>query len=199
MKYFLFSVIALLVSACVDIPDREVQRPSYDDIRDTDRDGVINQRDHCAATPPGAVIDNEGCSQWHRGTEKEIFTIDFDFDSSELRADQQSVIDHLVGVLEQYPDVTVELIGDTSPEGSREYNQALAQRRVAAIEANLKLNGVSDERINPHIYSDRDSVVEKEIHSRQRRTKAVLHHPGKRITDRSWSIYGAEQQTQGAK
>ena len=51
--------------------------------------------------------------------------------------------------------------------------------------------------MRPHTYADADDFVTGELNSRKRRTKAVLHHPGKRVTDRSWSIYTAEKQLQG--
>jgi outer membrane protein OmpA-like peptidoglycan-associated protein len=192
-------IISLILVACAEIPSPSVQRPHFDDIKDSDRDGVINQRDHCSATPQGTVIDNYGCSKWHQSSEKETFTIDFDFNSSVIRSDQRLAIDSLVSTLGSFPGAVVELIGDTSSEGSSAYNQALALRRVQSIAQDLKVKGITEDRIHLHLYSDEDKSIANELMSRKRRTKAIVRHRGKQLVDRSWSIYTSEKQLQAPK
>lgn len=193
----LMSVLVLvsLLGGCFGVPDMTVQRPKYDDVRDFDRDGVINQRDKCANSPVGAQVNNEGCAGWSAGDEKETFTVDFDYDRSVIRPDQEATIDHLVSVLEQFSTVHVELIGDTSPEGTIAYNQVLAKRRVNAIAEALKQRGVDESRITTHIFTEENALVADELkRKRERRTKAILHHGGQPLAEKAWTIYSTEEQ-----
>lgn len=193
----LYSVIFMglgVFTGCVSTPNAEVNRPKYDDLADSDRDGVINQRDICADSPKGSLVSSQGCGLWSRGSEKEIFTVDFDYDQSFIRDDQREVILHLVKVLKAYPEVHVELIGDTSPEGSAEYNLALAKRRANSIAAELMRLGVERARIRRHTYQELSQLVSLELgKKRERRTKAILHHPGDNQAEQAWSIYTAEE------
>lgn len=191
------AVLLSQLMGCVDLPDPSVDRKVYDDIADTDKDGVINQRDYCARTPFGSEIDNDGCSIWSSKFQKETFTIHFDYDQSAIRSDQQDTLQHLVKVLNQYPEVRVELVGDTSPEGTVEYNTALAKRRTNALAAALIKQGVDDNRIDRHIYTETIKEVADELkNQRERRTKAILYHPGSSTANRAWSIYSAEKKIQ---
>ncbi|WP_439135881.1 OmpA family protein [Pseudomaricurvus sp.] len=195
VKWLSLLVLGSLLSGCFGVPDMTVQRPKYDDVRDFDGDGVINQRDKCAHSPKGAHVNNEGCAGWSEGDKKETFTVDFDYDKSVIRSDQQTTINHLVSVLNQYASVHVELIGDTSPEGTLAYNQALAKRRVDAIATALQQRGIASSRITTHIFTEENALVSDELkHIRERRTKAILHHAGQPLAKKAWTIYSTEEQ-----
>ena len=190
----LFGTAVLLLGACAGIPDANVDRPHFDDIADTDKDGVINQRDYCKNTPSESQVDVKGCSEWDTGNDRKVFSIDFDFDRSEIRNDQRATVLELVSVLSQYPEARVELIGDTSTEGASEYNQALALRRVNSISAELIRLGIKSQRIDRHIYTEQSALVNQELnHQRQRRTRAILQHQGKNQVNTGWSIYSAQK------
>ena len=190
----LLGVSFLLLSACTSIPDAKVDRPRFDDIADTDKDGVINQRDYCKNTPSESQVDVDGCSEWHTANDKKIFNIDFDFDRSEIRNDQRATVLQLVSLLSEYPEVSIELIGNTSIEGSSEYNQALAMRRVNCIAAELMRLGIKSQRIERHIYTEQSALVNKELnHQRQRRTTAILQDQSKNQVNTGWTIYSAQK------
>jgi hypothetical protein len=55
----------LVLSGCAkDLMDGPVmaKRESHWDLRDDDRDGVINHRDQCSGTPAGSKVDVDGCT-----------------------------------------------------------------------------------------------------------------------------------------
>tara|TARA_B100000809_G_C15113172_1_gene521382 strand:- start:940 stop:1551 length:612 start_codon:yes stop_codon:yes gene_type:complete len=190
----LLGVSVLLLGACTNVPDANVDRPHFDDIADADKDGVINQRDYCKNTPLESQVDIKGCSEWHTDNGKKVFNIDFDFDRSEVRNDQRATVLALVSLLSQYPEAIVELIGDTSAEGSSEYNQTLAMRRVSSISVELIRLGVKSQRIEQHIYTEQSALVNQALnHQRLRRTRAILHHQGKNQVNTGWSIYSAQK------
>ncbi len=71
----------------------------------------------------------------------------FDFDKSDLRANEQPEINQIATYLQQNPTVTVGIDGHTDPRGTPRYNQALSERRVNAIKAALMKAGVADDKI----------------------------------------------------
>ena len=75
-----------------------------------------------------------------------ILYINFDFNSAEIRPDSEQVIDDLFEDLSAL-DQPVSVIGHTSTEGSDEYNQALSERRAAAVVEALAARGLDVERL----------------------------------------------------
>lgn len=183
----------VFLSACVGIPDASVDRVKYDDIADNDLDGVINQRDYCAHTPRNSRVDNNGCTEWNKEEIKETYTIDFDFDRAVLRDNEKPIVLKLVQALNRSPATKVRLIGDTSAEGTIEYNAALAKRRVDALAKALSEQGITENRIEKHIFTEHSSFTDEELHNkRERRTKAVIFIAGEQHAQEAWSIYSAE-------
>jgi len=71
----------------------------------------------------------------------------FDFDKSNLRANEQSKIDEIASYLQQNPSFTVGIDGHADPRGSDRYNQALSERRVDTVKTALTKAGVQAEKI----------------------------------------------------
>ncbi len=66
----------------------------------------------------------------------------FDWDKSDIRADQQYIIDKVAALMAEYPDTVLVLDGYASTEGTDEYNLNLSMDRVQAVEAALVAKGV---------------------------------------------------------
>lgn len=78
----------------------------------------------------------------------EINKIYFDFDKSDIRPDAAEELDKLVDLmLNDYPDLVIEIGSHTDTRGSAEYNRKLAERRAQATFDYLILKGVSENRI----------------------------------------------------
>ncbi len=76
----------------------------------------------------------------------------FAFDSSTLSSDARSTLDRQSGWLGRYPQVSVQVAGNTDNRGTEEYNLALGQRRANAARDYLVARGVSSARINTISY-----------------------------------------------
>lgn len=74
--------------------------------------------------------------------------INFDFNSSEIRADSAPVLDEAVNQLAANPDVEIMVIGHTDSIGSAEYNQGLSVRRAEAVYRFLVNRGIAPERLS---------------------------------------------------
>lgn len=180
-----------LISGCAETPNTQTTRHQIDDLRDQDRDGIINQRDRCLDTPVGAVVDNEGCAEWQFSEQPVVVTVNFDYDKSLIRPDQAPKVTELSDMLKQTAGASVVLIGDTSSEGTNDYNRALAKRRTAAIREALQQQGIDSERISEQEFTEVTFYTEK-LKQRKRRTIAVFYHPEMSATQQ-WDIFSSEK------
>jgi peptidoglycan-associated lipoprotein len=71
----------------------------------------------------------------------------FDFNSSELSAEDREALSYHARFLSEFPNVSLVLEGHADERGSREYNLALGERRAKAIERILHLEGVVPEQV----------------------------------------------------
>ena len=76
-----------------------------------------------------------------------IHAIRFDYDSADIRAESAPVLAALAEGLQATGAVTITIEGHTSSEGSEAYNQALSERRAAAVTAALAGLGIPAERL----------------------------------------------------
>jgi len=84
----------------------------------------------------------------------------FDFDSSEIKAEYQSVVSAHAAYLVKYPAARVRLEGNTDERGSREYNIGLGERRAQAVRKALMLQGAGDKQITTVSYGEERPAAE---------------------------------------
>ena len=71
----------------------------------------------------------------------------FDYDRSNVRADQRPVLQRQAEWMGRYPEVRVQVQGHADERGTREYNLALGQKRAETVRRALSLLGVSDAQL----------------------------------------------------
>jgi len=71
----------------------------------------------------------------------------FDWDSNVITSEGQVIIDKVVKIMNENPDINLYLPGYASAEGSDTYNQGLSQRRVDAVKVGLMDQGISGDKI----------------------------------------------------
>ncbi|OHV12352.1 peptidoglycan-associated lipoprotein Pal [Kushneria phosphatilytica] len=81
-------------------------------------------------------------------------TVYFDFDSSNIRSEYESVLNRNASYLQSHPDTNVVLEGHTDPRGTREYNMALGERRANSVKQYLTIQGVSASQIEVVSYGE---------------------------------------------
>jgi OOP family OmpA-OmpF porin len=106
---------------------------------DDDRDGVLNSRDKCPNTPPGAKVDSDGCECG----DVVLRGVTFVTDSAEITPQGQLVLDSLVAGLQRRAGTKLEIRGHTDDVGSETYNLALSQRRAESVKAYLVSKGLN--------------------------------------------------------
>lgn len=139
---------------------------------DEDRDGVADSRDRCPGTPPGTIVDTDGCELdsdgdgvadsvpdecpgtapgirvdargCDLGTEIQLPLVAFEFDSDRLESGAFAALDEAIVTLRMNPDLALEVAGHTDGLGAEAYNLSLSQRRAEAVRRYLVDNGVTN-------------------------------------------------------
>ena len=78
-----------------------------------------------------------------------IDNIFYDFDKATLRPESAEALDQLVALLNENPNVTIELSAHTDYRGSEEYNKRLSQRRAESVVNYLIEHGIASDRLTP--------------------------------------------------
>lgn len=78
-----------------------------------------------------------------------IDNIFYDFDKATLRPESTKALDELVKLLNENPNVTIELSAHCDYKGSQQYNKLLSQRRAEAVVNYLIAKGIARDRLSP--------------------------------------------------
>ena len=78
-----------------------------------------------------------------------IDNIFYDYDRATLRPESEKALDSLVLLLEENPNVTIELSAHCDYKGSSEYNTRLSQRRAESVVNYLIAHGIAKDRLTP--------------------------------------------------
>jgi peptidoglycan-associated lipoprotein len=76
-----------------------------------------------------------------------IDNIFYDFDKATLRPESKEALDEVIAMLNDNPNVTIELSAHTDRKGTEAYNQNLSQRRAQSVVDYLIAHGVASDRL----------------------------------------------------
>lgn len=83
-----------------------------------------------------------------------VENIFYDFDRATLRPESKEALDKLIKLLNENPNVTIELGAHTDRKGSNEYNEGLAQRRAQSVVDYLIAAGIDTARLTAKGYGE---------------------------------------------
>ncbi len=96
-----------------------------------------------------------------------IENIFYDFNKATLRHDSKEALDELIKMLEDNPNITIELASHTDRKGTEEYNQNLSQRRAQSVVDYLISGGIAKDRLTAVGYGkSKPKVVSKKMHEK---------------------------------
>ena len=81
-------------------------------------------------------------------------SIYFDFDDDEILPDAETDLAYLQSILNQYPEIVIELSSHTDAQGKDSYNRTLSQRRANSTKQWLVERGISTARIKAVGYGE---------------------------------------------
>jgi peptidoglycan-associated lipoprotein len=85
--------------------------------------------------------------------------VNFAFDSTELVGDSMAALQANAKILQEFPEVRVEVQGHADERGTTEYNLALGQRRAQTVKSRLETMGVPSSRITVVSYGKERPLV----------------------------------------
>ena len=83
-----------------------------------------------------------------------IENIFYDFDKATLRPESATALDELIQLLNENPNITIELSAHTDYLGSDQYNEGLSQRRAESVVNYLIEHGIASDRLMPKGYGE---------------------------------------------
>lgn len=121
--------------------------------KDSDGDGVTDDKDKCPNTPKGTVVDVDGCTKIIR------LHVKFDFDKSVVKPAFMPEIQKVADFMKQNPGYSVVLEGHTDSKGSDAYNQKLSDSRAKAVAKALSNLGVPAAKVTTEAYGESKPVA----------------------------------------
>ena len=118
--------------------DEEVMKPSTDS-------GAMGKEEPLESKPIGI---SEG------RTSDGMLPVYFDFDNSNIRADQVSRIEVNADFLKKNAGYNIRIEGNCDPRGTNEYNMALGERRALSAKKYLENLGISEARLTTISYGE---------------------------------------------
>lgn len=100
---------------------------------DSDRDGVFDYEDDCPSSPAGSTVDTKGCPPALAAPVSIELEVNFASNSDVVQAQYLSEIERVAKFLMEYPNTEVVIEGHTDTRGSAEYNKDLSQRRADSV------------------------------------------------------------------
>jgi len=110
--------------------------------------------------------------------------VHFALDKHHLTAESKAVLDQIVAVLRQYPEISVTLYGYTDRRASVAYNIALSQRRATSVEQYLVSQGIDLGRIAREAKGKTQLLNDPDVirgHALSRRVEVVFANMGEEI------------------
>ena len=93
-----------------------------------------------------------------------VENIFYDYDKATLRPESKAALDELITILNDNPNVTIEMASHTDRWGSNAYNDDLSLRRAKSVVDYLVAGGIEMARLQPHGYGEtRPKKVTKRI------------------------------------
>lgn len=91
----------------------------------------------------------------------------FDSNSSMLKPGAYTEIDRVAGVLNKYPQTTIQVAGHTDSRGSEQSNLELSQRRADAVKNALVQRGVDPMRVQTYGYGEAQPISSSDAMNRR--------------------------------
>ena len=135
---------------------------------DNDGDQILDRMDLCPfdAEVYNGIKDEDGCPDTRVGQDTVFFqakepllveikeeflpndwTVFFETDIDSLNSTSKVVLDEMLAVAKQKPELNFLLTGHTDEIGSEKYNRTLSQKRVSSVENYLLTNGLEQSRM----------------------------------------------------
>ena len=123
---------------------------------DSDGDGVADNADKCPGSPKNKPVDKNGCTI----VSVVLDDVQFELNSSELTPDSSESLDKVVGAMNEYPNLRIEVQAHTDSMGEAAYNKQLSEKRAASVRDYLVAGGIASDRMEVKGYGETKPVAD---------------------------------------
>jgi OOP family OmpA-OmpF porin len=140
--------------------------------KDSDGDGVCDEKDLCPSTPDGAPVDERGC--WIAA-----YSQFFDFDKADVKAAFHPRLKFAAEIIVKNPQMgTVTIAGHTDNKGTDAYNMDLGRRRAEAVKELLVKFGAPADRLTVESYGKSRPIATNDTEEGRAKNRRVEFHVG---------------------
>jgi OOP family OmpA-OmpF porin len=125
---------------------------------DNDADKIKDVDDDCPNIK--GVPEENGCPKKYTGvviTDKYLKIMQkifFEFNKAKIKPESFNILDEVVAVLKDRPEITLEIQGHTDDKGKDDYNLCLSQARAASVKKYLVEHGIASSRLTAVGYGE---------------------------------------------
>ncbi len=102
------------------------------------------------------------------------YTILFDFDKSNIRAEENEVLNRIMDEINMYNPQQVTVTGYTDSSGKADYNQDLSRRREQAVSRALLERGIANQTLEREARGEYDQAVQTPDGTRNQQNRRVV-------------------------
>jgi OOP family OmpA-OmpF porin len=140
--------------------------------KDSDGDGVCDERDVCPSTPRRAPVDERGC--WIAA-----YSQFFDFDKAEVKSAFQPRLKFAAELIVNNPQMgQITIAGHTDGKGTDAYNMDLGRRRAEAVKELLVKFGAPADRLIVESYGKSRPIDTNDTEEGRAKNRRVEFHVG---------------------
>jgi len=164
---------------CDQCPTEAGVKPLGCPIRDTDGDGIPDDKDKCPKEPEtrNGFEDQDGCPDTVPEAVKKftgvVQGIFFDQNKATIRPQSSPVLGKAGKVFAQFPSVNIEISGHTSSEGEEAFNQQLSLDRAKAVKDWLIQSGTAPERITIRGAGPSEPIADNETRAGREKNRRI--------------------------
>ncbi|MEO8294830.1 MAG: OmpA family protein [Gemmatimonadota bacterium] len=160
---------------CPDTPRGEKVDGSGCPARDSDGDGVMDSADRCPDTPQGMLVSPNGCLVLFVEGKKNVVLqgVTFVVNRAELTIDAKKILDMVAQSLNANTEVTFEVQGHASSDGSDAANLRLSQRRAESVRMYLTSKGVTASRMTAKGYGETQPIADNGTEEGRKQNRRV--------------------------
>lgn len=148
--------------------------------RDRDRDGIPNDQDACPDLSGNAHEDpkRNGCPTARLEGESIRITqrIEFATGSATLLPSSDEILEAVLAILKENPDVRIQIEGHTDSRGNKQKNMALSKQRAYSVAKWLNTHGISRDRLKSKGYGQEMPIDSNETEEGRQNNRRVEFH-----------------------
>ena len=138
---------------------------------DSDGDGIIDSKDQCPEV--AGVLENNGCPAVQKQLDDYSKTILFVLEKAEILAESYPALNHILEIVQEYPEATFTVSGHADSRGTNAFNQKLSEERAQSIVDYMLNKGISANRFQVVGYGETKPTATNANRAGRKRNRRV--------------------------